>query len=99
MAVAEGEASVEAVDFFVVEDLAVDFLVEVGDVPWVVVAVVLAEALAPSCLCAQELRNATPARIAMKDKRDVFIVVKLNEGENVGSATAGQALNTWFCAL
>jgi hypothetical protein len=70
---AAGEASVEAVDVFLVVELF--FVVEV---PWVVVEV--EAAIGSSFFCAQEPRNATVASAIIKVKTDVFIdVVNLNE--------------------
>ena len=70
---AAGEASVEAVDVFLVVELF--FVVEV---PWVVLAEEVA--IGSSFFDAHELRNATVASAMTKVKTDVFIgVVKLNE--------------------
>ena len=70
---AAGEASVEAVDVFLVVEL---FLVV--EVPWVVLAVEVA--MGSSFFCAQDARNATVASAMTKVKTDVFIgVVKLME--------------------
>jgi len=71
---AAGEASVEAVVFFVVEL----FLV-VDAVPWVVAVVEVA--VVASSFFAHEPRNAAIVSAVIKANRDVFIgLVKLNEG-------------------